>query len=197
MNYKSLKFRLNLWYLFVFALAILIAEIWVYIYLDRSLHNELDILLSEEAKEIAKKIKFDNGILSFVDSTEFYEAEHFYLNEASIFFRVFDKNLNVVSESENLKKGRVAIPEPDRDKFGKADEIEINGKRLRIFYLPLYLDGEFYGVVETSKFEGTVQTAMGLLRTSLAVAIIFTFVLVAYGGNLIVSKLISPLERTC
>ncbi len=195
MNYKSLKFRLNLWYLFVFALAILIAEIWVYIYLDRSLHNELDILLSEEAKEIAKKIKFDNGILSFVDSTEFYEAEHFYLNEASIFFRVFDKNLNVVSESENLKKGRVAIPEPDRDKFGEADEIEINGKRLRIFYLPLYLDGEFYGVVETSKFEGTVQTAMGLLRTSLAVAIIFTFVLVAYGGNLIVSKLISPLER--
>ncbi|CUS92426.1 heavy metal sensor kinase [Candidatus Kryptonium thompsonii] len=57
------------------------------------------------------------------------------------------------------------------------------------------MDGEFYGVVETSKFEGTVQTAMGLLRTSLAVAIIFTFVLVAYGGNLIVSKLISPLER--
>ncbi|MFN3135083.1 MAG: sensor histidine kinase [Candidatus Kryptonium sp.] len=195
MNYRSLKFRLNLWYLFVFVLAILIAEAWIYIYLDRSLHNELDALLSEEAKELAKKIKFENGVPSFVDSTEFYEAEHFYLNEASVFFRVFDKNLNIVSESENLKTGRIAIPQPDKSKLGKADEIEINGKRLRIFYLPLYLDGEFYGVVETSKFEGTVQTAMGFLRNSLAIAIILTFVLVAYGGNLIVSKLISPLEQ--
>lgn len=195
MNYRSLKFRLNLWYLFVFVLAILIAEAWIYIYLDRSLHNELDALLSEESKELAKKIKFENGVPSFVDSTEFYEAEHFYLNEASVFFRVFDKNLNIVSESENLKKGRIAIPQPDKSKLGNADEIEIDGKRLRIFYLPLYSDGEFYGVVETSKFEGTVQTAMGLLRTSLAIAIILTFVLVAYGGNLIVSKLISPLEQ--
>ncbi len=195
MNYKSLKFRLNLWYLFVFILAILIAETLVYIYLDRSLHRELDILLNDEAKKITQKLKFDGEVLSFVDSTEFYEAEHFYLNESSIFFRVFDKNLNVISESENLKKGKFVIPQPRASKLGEADEIEVNGKRLRIFYLPLYYNGEVCGVIETSKFEGTVQTAMGLLRTSLVIAFILTFVLVAYGGNLIVSRLISPLER--
>lgn len=195
MNYKSLKFRLNLWYLLVFVLAVLISEIGIYIYLDRSLHKELDILLRKEAEELTGKIKFNGGNFIFVDSTEFYEVEHFHLNEASVFFRVLDENLNVVAVSENLKKGNFQIPKPSREKLGRADEITINGGRLRIFYHPIYLEGKFQGVVETSKFEGTVQTAMGLLRTSLILAVVLAFIIASYGGNLIVSKLINPLEQ--
>ncbi len=195
MNYKSLKFRLNLWYLLVFVLAVLISEIGIYIYLDRSLHKELDILLMKEAEELTGKIKFDGGSFIFVDSTEFYEVEHFHLNEASVFFRVLDENLNVVAVSENLKKWNFQIPKPSKEKLGRADEITINGERLRIFYHPIYSEGKFRGVVETSKFEGTVQTAMGLLRTSLILAVVLAFIIASYGGNLIVSKLISPLEQ--
>lgn len=195
MNYKSLKFRLNLWYLFVFTLTVLLAEIGIYIYLDKSLHREIDILLHREAKELIEKIKFGAEGFSFVDSTEFYEVKHFYLNEASVFFRVFDKDLNIVAISENLKRAGFLLPNPNKEKFGCANEVLIDGKRLRIFYHPIYFNGEFYGIVEISKFEGAVQTAMGFLKTSIVIAIVLALLIASYGGNLIVSRLISPLEQ--
>ncbi len=194
-KYKSLKFRLILWYSLILILVFVIAEGIVYVYLDRELHKELDFLLSKEATELAQKIKFHGGKFIVIDSTEFYEAEHMYLNEASVFFRIFNENLNVVAVSEILKGNGVSIPEPDSKKFGKANEVVINGKRLRIFYLPIYAEGKFQGLVETSKFEGTVQVAMGLLRTSILFAMLLAFVVAAYGGNLIISKLINPLEQ--
>ncbi|MEN3038253.1 MAG: ATP-binding protein [Candidatus Kryptonium sp.] len=195
MNYKSLKFRLNLWYLFVFTITVLLAEIGIYIYLDKSLHKEIDILLHREAKELIENLRFDANGLSFVDSTEFYEVKHLYLNEASVFFRVFDKDLNLVAISENLKRADFLIPNPNKEKFGCTDEVLINGKRLRIFHHPIYFNGEFHGIVETARFEGTVQTAMGFLRTSIIIAIVLALLIASYGGNLIVSKLISPLEQ--
>lgn len=194
-KYKSLKFRLILWYSIVLVVVFVIAEGVVYLYLDRELHKELDFLLNKEAAELAGKIKFRDGEFIVSDSSEFYEAEHMYLNEASVFFRIFDENLKVVAESENLKGRKIYIPEPNRKRFGKPDEVVINGKRLRIFYLPIYADGKFQGLVETSKFEGTVQLAMGLLRTSLLFAIFLAFIVAIYSVNLIISKLISPLEQ--
>ncbi len=194
-KYKSLKFRLILWYSIVLILVFVVAEGSVYVYLDRKLHKELDFLLNKEATELARKIKFHDGEFIVIDSTEFYEAEHVYLNEASVFFRIFNENLNIVAVSENLKKNEVLIAEPDRKKFGGANEVVINGERLRIFYLPIYAEGKFQGLVETSKFEGTVQVAMGLLRTSLLFAVFLAFVVATYGGNLLISKLINPLEQ--
>jgi heavy metal sensor kinase len=173
----------------------MIAEGIVYLYLDRELHKELDFLLSKEATELVQKIKFRGSEFIIIDSSEFYKPEYVYLNEASLFFRIFDEDLKVVAKSENLKKNDIPIPEPNRKKFGRADEVTINGKRLRIFYLPIYADGKFQGLVETSKFEGTVQLAMGLLRTSLLFAMFLAFVVAIYGGNLIISKLINPLEQ--
>jgi len=192
---KSLKFRLILWYSFVFLIAFMIAGVVIYVYLHNSLHRELDLTLRKEASEIAEKIKFVQGKIAFVDTMEFVEPEHFYFNDASVFFRVFDENLNLVATSHNLGIARVEIPEPDRTKFGSANEVEIGGKKLRIFYLPVYSGGKFGGLVETSKFEGTVQMAMGFLKTSLFMAILIAFVIVSYGGNLLISRLISPLEQ--
>ncbi len=179
----------------VLILVFVIAEGVVYLYLDRKLHKELDFLLSKEAAELAQKIKFRDAEFIVSGSNEFYKSEYVYLNDASIFFRIFDEDLKVVVKSENLENNKIHIPEPNRKKFGKADEVVINGKRLRIFYLPIYTDGKFRGLVETSKFEGTVQLAMGLLRTSLLFAIFLAFVIATYGGNLIISKLINPLEQ--
>lgn len=195
MKMKSLKFQLIFWYSLIFLIAFIFAEFGIYTYIDRSLHKELDIILEKEAEELVGKIKLVEGKITFIDSTEFYEAEHFYLNEASVFFRVFDDKLTLVEVSHNLKKSDLLIPEPERDKFGNANEVEIAGKRLRIFYHPIYFNGKFAGLVETSKFEGTVQTAMGLLRTSLALAILLAFFVAYYGGNLVISKLITPLEQ--
>ncbi len=194
-KYKTLKFRLIFWYSLVFLMAFIFGGMWIYVYLDKSLHQELDLTLSKEANEIAEKIKFVEGKITFVDLTELNEPEHLYLNEASVFLRVFDENLNLIIASHNLEKSGMIIPKPDRGKLSGANEVEINGKRLRIFYLPIYSDGKFGGLIEASKFEGTVQVAMGFLRGSLFLALLLAFTLVVYGGNILISKLINPLEQ--
>lgn len=195
MSYRSLRFRIVFWYSIVFVLAFVLIEIGIYLYLDRSLHREIDMALSREAVEFAEKLMVKSGVIFISDSVEFREPEHFYLSDASVFFRIFDKNLNLVAISENLKRANFVIPKPERVDVEGAKEIEINGKRLRIFYLPIRDENGLFGLIEMSKFEGAVQTAMGLLRTSLFLALLLAIIIVSYGGGVIVSKFISPLEQ--
>ncbi len=194
-NFRSLRFRVVFWYSIVFVLAFILIEVGIYFYLDRSLHRGIDVTLSKEAAEFAEKVEVESGMIFISDSVEFNEPEHLYLNDASVFFRVFDKNLNLVAISENLKNANFVIPNPERADIEGANEIEINGKRLRIFYLPIKNENGLFGLVEMSKFEGSVQTAMGLLRTSLVLALLLAIIVVFYGGWVIVSKFISPLEQ--
>ncbi len=194
-NYRSLKFRIVFWYSIVFILAFILIEVGIYFYLDRSLHREIDVALNREAVEFAEKVMIRSGGIFISDSVEFNEPEHFYLNDASVFFRVFDKNLNLVAISENLKRANFVIPNPDRADVEGVREIEIEGKRLRIFYLPIRNENGLFGIIEMSKFEGAVQTAMGLLRTSLVLALLLAIIIVSYGGGAIVSRFISPLEQ--
>lgn len=140
--------------------------------------------LMKKAEEVLEKVNL--GVVGT------YEVR---LDDSDVFFRIFDENLNLVAVSENLRKNGLQIPKPKMENIGRSNEISIDGKRLRLFYRPLYFDGEFRGIVEISRFEGIVQTAMGLLRTSLIIFVILAFILSAYGGNLIVTKLITPLEQ--
>jgi len=194
-NYKSLKFKIVFWYSIVFILAFILIEIGIYLYLDRSLHREIDITLREEAFEFVKNVKVKSGVIFIPDSVEFNEPEHVYLNDASVFFRVFDGDLNLVASSKNLKEANFLIPRPEKPDIEGVREIEIDGRRLRIFYLPIRTPEGTYGLVEMSKFEGIVQVAMGLLRISVVLALLLAVVIVSYGGGLIVSKFINPLEQ--
>ena len=183
MEFKTIKFRLNLLYSIVFFSVFAVSGIGIYIFLDSSLHRSLDKFLEKEAEELENTLGVDEtGKIFIADSIEFREPEHIYLNESAVFFRIFDRKGDLVSHSENYLQFGKKIPYLATS--GKTiTEAEIEGKRLRMFYLPIERGGKFYGWVETSKFEGTIQMVMRLLKLAIIISIAISVLIASYGGK--------------
>ena len=196
MRFNTIKFRLNIWYTVVFVVVFAVVSSGIYIFFDRVLHHMIDEELKRELGEIKKDIDVINGKIVLVDSVEFNEPEHLVkdINKA-VFFRVFDSSGSAVMVSKNFDVvglDKVFVHSIKKDTIG---EFKIKGHRLRVLFSPVVKSGKIYGWVEVLMFEGIVEVIMKLMRVVFLVSIVLASVIAMQGGNIILSKVLKPLNK--
>ncbi|MCB0283932.1 MAG: GHKL domain-containing protein [Calditrichaeota bacterium] len=190
---KSFKGKLLFWTGLTFIITLLFINLLVYFSLKSYLFNKIDSRIEEECGEIAEVVRFTEGKILIIDSTEWREAEHTEFGEHSLYLQIESPDGRVIRRSENLHKKEIFLPlegKSERKLTFHEHQYQQNVFRIGQFQkaeqTPVILTA--YEISDTVNFLATVRLAFIIISPLI-------LIIALVGIAFITSKAFSPIQR--
>lgn len=192
MFFRSVRFRLTLWYVVLLAVILAVFSAGVYLALRRSLYDNLDESIENRADVLLPVVSYEDGRPTFDDAAVPGDPE------GEQFARVFDSSGAVTfdnsaaSDTAPIDDGAVAAALAGRT---TTHRIDAGGQALRVRTAPITRGSEIVGALEVALSEEDVRETLRILLLVIAVAYPLTLVVASAGGVFLAGRALSPIDR--
>jgi heavy metal sensor kinase len=187
---RSIRFRLTLWFLGVFALVILLLSGFLYLGLQRVLLENVDASLGRAAQR---------AVSAPVTATLSNDDVLGQLNLLSLAPARLVSLEGAVLKSDALFPANVPADGPAMRSASAGNQrfetLAINGVPFRLLTAPVRVNGDRVAAVQVAQRMDAEQETLTQVRALLLVVIPFTLVLAAFGGWFLAGRALAPMEH--
>lgn len=223
MLFKSIRFKIVLWYMGLLTLTLLVFSILVYQNFKTVLYNDLDDLLSSKAEGIANAIttywdieemkRAESGrtieLQSSADTAFLSMASNWVIEKSkdpnlmSIFIQILDPNGSRLVSSRNIPNIN-KLPEDDfkavlkgEDSFDTLAGMSVTGTPMKVrgYTKPVMKKDKVKYVIQVFSPQGLIYVALGGLRILLFVFLPVTVIVTGIAGSLLARLTLRPIDH--
>lgn len=187
---RSIRFRLTLWFLGVFAAVILLLAGFLYIGLERVLLNNVDATLNRAAERavsapLTSTLSSDE-VLSQLNLLSLAPARLVSLDGAML------KSDSLFPAGLPLTGSAIQSARAGNQRY---ETLEINAAPYRLFTAPVRVNGDRVAAVQVAQRIDNEMDTLLQVRTLLLIVIPLALVLASFGGWFLAGRALSPMER--
>ena len=199
MHFRSLRFKLTLWYVFILGILLISFSSFLYFTLSKSLYRDADVKLRSLAELIASESASPLSKVGFGNIDQALAAS-MNLKPIGKFIQVLDESGKIGRKSDNLRDVQLPISlnalknaskglitfETDRS-FGNAP--------LRIITFPVIENNHPIRIVQVASSLEDVEDALNTLFIILMIAVPFALMVASLGGQFLANKALKPVDN--
>ncbi|WP_366923193.1 HAMP domain-containing histidine kinase [Metallumcola ferriviriculae] len=193
----SLRARLTLWYTTIFGGTLIVFGLLLYFTLATYMLESADQTLSTKADQVLEStqiVKYPFRLKEVVlpDVDVFASPD--------TFLQVVDSQGRVQSRSGNLGNrvlplSRETLSMASRSDGGFYETLSASGSKLRLYNLPVVVEGQFVGVMQVGRSLVQVEGTLARLRLLLMISILASVLIAATVGWLLARTALNPIEK--
>ena len=199
MHFRSLRFKLTLWYVLILGILLISFSSFLYFTLSKSLYRDADNKLRSLAELIASESSSPLSKFSFGNIDQALEAS-MNLKPIGKFIQVLDESGNIGRKSDNLRNVQLpislsALKNASKGLITFETNRSIGNTPLRIMTFPIVENSHVTKIVQiASSLEG-VEDALNKLFLILIIAVPSTLILASLGGQFLAHKALKPVDN--
>jgi heavy metal sensor kinase len=200
MFFKTIKFKLTLWYVVILAIILSSFSLFLYITLSDSLYKGLDNKIKTMAEVIASSIQRPLGGGQNIAEIDRIMSKQLGIRPFGRFIQVLDESGRVGGRSTNLRNVKIPInvqtlKDAARGKVTFETVKVMEDYPLRVVTLPVIEDGRMVCTIQVgSSLEG-VEEALQQLLIILIIAVPAALLLTSVGGLFLANKALKPVDE--
>ena len=199
MHFKSLRFKLTLWYVLILGFILISFSGFLYITLANSLHRDLDNRLRSLADLIASESGSPMSRFGFGNLDEAVESS-LRLRPAGKFIQVLDESGRVGEKLENLKNVQLpisllALRNASRGRETFETTRSFRNIPLRIFTHPVFEKGQMARIVQVASSLENVEDTLHTLLLILTITVPSALLFASLGGLFLANKALKPVDQ--
>jgi len=183
--FKSIKFRLTLWYLAAVIVLLIVFGTVAYYLLSKNLYRSLDESLRARVIEIQSSIKFDGRQVQFEQKVS--ELVMIYDADGNLMERL-GPNVEFANIDRTVKEAL----------FGNSSFVSAStpdGPDVRLYAAPLNLDSGTRVALIVGRLPNDILSMLAIFRMVILNSSIFVVILTGVGGLFLADRTLKPVER--
>src|SRR3989304_1673846 len=199
MHFRSLRFKLTLWYVLILGILLISFSTFLYFTLSKSLHRDVDNKLRSLAELVSSESSSPLSKFGFGNIDQALETS-MNLKPVGKFIQVLDESGRIGRKSENLKNVQLPIMLNARKNASKGlipfeTNRSIGNTPLRIITFPVVENNHAAKIVQiASSLEG-VEDALNTLFIILIITVPLAIVVAILGGQFLAHKALKPVDN--
>jgi len=199
MHFRSLRFKLTLWYVLILGILLISFSSFLYFTLSKSLHQDMDNKLRSLAELIASESSSPLSKFGFGNIDQALEAS-LNLKPIGKFIQVLDESGNIGRKSENLKNVQLpislnALKNASKGLITFETNRSIGNTPLRVITFPVTENNHVTKIVQiASSLEG-VEDALNTLFIILIITVPLALMVASLGGQFLAHKALKPVDN--
>ncbi len=198
MHFRSLRFKLTLWYVLILAVLLISFSTFLYFTLSKSLHRDVDNKLRSLAEFIASESSSPLSKFGFGSIDQALETS-MNLRPIGKFIQVLDESGNIGRKSDNLKNVQLPISlntlkNASRGLITFETNRSIGNTPLRIITFPVVENSHVTKIVQIASSLEEVEDALNTLFIILIVTVPLALMVAILGGQFLAHKALKPVD---
>jgi signal transduction histidine kinase len=199
MIFRSLRFKLTLWYVFILAVLLVSFSTLLYFTLEKSLFRDVDNKLQSLAALIASESASPLSRFGFSDLDQALE-QSLNLKPIGKFIQVLDESGRIGRKSENLRNVQLPISLTALQNAAKGKATfetirSVGNTPLRIVTLPVRENQQVVRIIQVASSLEDVEDALNTLFVILLVTVPSALIVASLGGQFLANKALKPVDR--
>ena len=199
MVFRSLRFKLTLWYVAILAVLLISFSSFLYIILSRSLYRDVDNRLRSLAHLIATESGTPSSTFAFGNIDQAVRAT-LNLRPVGKFIQVLDESGNIGEKSENLKNVQLPINLQALKNASKGfitfETVQSFGNTpLRMMTLPVIEKGHMARIIQVASSLEDVEDALRTLFIILVITVPLALLVASLGGLFLANQALKPVDH--
>jgi signal transduction histidine kinase len=195
----TIRVRLALWYTCLFAITVFVMGVFLYLFMVRSITNEVDRRLLQTGKEVIQSIQIippftlDRGfIVPVLPDIDVFTSP-------DTFLQVVNPSGRILARSSNLGKQQLPISKELLNGVKSGHEgwmtLRVGEQRVRIYVMPIIINGQVYGMLQVGSVLITLEKAIQHLRLLLFIAATIGAVAAGLLGWFLAGRALMPIKQ--
>jgi len=199
MVFRSLRFKLTLWYVLILGILLISFSGFLYITLSKSLYRDVDNRLRSLAHLIATESGSPSSTFGFGKLDQAVRAT-LNLRPVGKFIQVLDESGNIGEKSENLKNVQLPISLQALKNASKGfitfETVSTFGNTpLRMMTLPVIENGHMARIIQVASSLEDVEDALRTLFIILVIAVPSALLVASLGGQFLANQALKPVDH--
>jgi heavy metal sensor kinase len=199
MVFRSLRFKLTLWYVLILGILLISFSSFLYITLSRSLYRDVDNRLRSLAHLIATESGTPSSTFGFGKLDQAVRAT-LNLRPVGKFIQVLDESGNIGEKSENLKNVQLPISLQALKNASKGfitfETVHTFGNTpLRMMTLPVIENGNMARIIQVASSLEDVEDALRTLFIILVITVPSALLVASLGGQFLANQALKPVDQ--
>jgi len=199
MHFRSLRFKLTLWYVFILGILLIAFSGFLYFTLSKSLYRGVDNKLRSLAELIASESTSPLSKFGFGNIDQTLEAS-MNLRPVGKFIQVLDETGGIDRKSDNLKNVQLpislnALKNASMGLVTFETNRSIGNTPLRIVTLPVAEKDHTMRIVQVASSLEAVEDTMNTLLLILIITVPSALIMASLGGQFLAHKALKPVNQ--
>jgi len=198
MHFRSLRFKLTLWYVLILGILLISFSTFLYFTLSNSLHRDVDNKLRSLAELVSSESSSPLSKFSFGNIDQALETS-MNLKPIGKFIQVLDESGNIGRRSENLKNvqlpiGLNALKNASKGLITFETNRSIANTPLRIITFPVVENNHVTKIVQIASSLEEVEDALNTLFIILIITVPLALMVASLGGQFLAHQALKPVD---
>lgn len=199
MDFRSLRFKLTLWYVLILGVLLISFSGLLYFTLSRSLYRDMDHKLRSLAELIAAESASPLNKFSFGEIDQTLEAS-MNLKPVGKFIQVLDQSGRIGRQSENLKNVKLpislqALRNASNGSISYETTYSFGNAPLRIITYPVRVNNQVAQIIQVASSLEEVEDTLNTLLIILMITVPSILMTASLGGLFLANKALKPVDR--
>jgi heavy metal sensor kinase len=199
MVFRSLRFKLTLWYVLILGVLLLSFSGFLYFTLSKSLYRDVDQKLKSLAEMIVSEATSPLSKFDFTDIDQNLEAT-LNLRPIGKFIQVMDESGKIGRKSDNLKNVQLpvslrALKNASQGMTTFETHRSFEGIPIRILTYPVYEKRQLMKIIQVASSLEEVEDFLNTLFIILIITVPSALMVASLGGQFLANKALSPVDQ--
>ena len=199
MHFRSLRFKLTLWYVLILGILLISFSGFLYFTLSKSLYRDVDEKLRSLAELIASESASPSSKFGFGTFDQALETS-LNLRPIGKFIQVLDQSGNIGRKSDNLRNVQLpislnALKNATKGSITFETNRALGNTPLRIITFPVIEDDHVTKIVQIASSLEEVEDALNTLFLILIIAVPLALMIAISGGQFLAHKALKPVDN--
>ncbi|OGP90861.1 MAG: hypothetical protein A2157_05285 [Deltaproteobacteria bacterium RBG_16_47_11] len=199
MHFRSLRFKLTLWYVFILGILLIAFSSFLYLTLSKSLYRDVDNKLRSLAELIASESASPLSKFGFGNIDQALEAS-MNLRPIGKFIQVLDESGRIGRKSDNLRNVQLpislnALKNASMGLITFETNRSFSNAPLRIVTLPVAEKDHTMRIVQVASSLEDVEDALNTLLLILLITVPSALIMASLGGQFLGYKALKPVDQ--
>ncbi len=199
MHFRSLRFKLTLWYVLILGILLISFSTFLYFTLSKSLHRDVDNKLRSLAELIASESSSPLSKFGFGSIEQALETS-MNLKPIGKFIQVLDESGKIGPKSDNLKNVQLpislnALRNASKGLITYETNRSIGNTPLRIITFPVVENNHVTKIVQIASSLEEVEDALNTLFIILIITVPLALMVAILGGEFLAHKALKPVDH--
>ena len=198
MHFRSLRFKLTLWYVLILGILLISFSTFLYFTLSKSLHRDVDNKLRSLAELVSSESSSPLSKFGFGNIDQALETS-MNLKPIGKFIQVLDESGNIGRKSENLRNVQLpislnALKNASKGLITFETNRSIGNTPLRIITFPVVENNHATKIVQIASSLEEVEDALNTLFIILIITVPLALMVASLGGQFLAHKALKPVD---
>lgn len=199
MYFRSLRFKLTLWYVLILGILLISFSSFLYFTLSKSLYRDVDQKLRSLAELIAAESVSPLSNFGFGDFEQTLGAS-MNLKPIGKFIQVLDESGRIGSKSDNLKNVQLpislnALKNASNGLITYETNSSFKNAPLRIITFPVKEKNQTHKIIQVASSLEDVEDALNTLFIILVITVPLALMMASLGGQFLANKALKPVDH--